>query len=281
MSTWDEIACQRGHTTHATRQVTVDLSQPHGYGDYPQVPARLARAFEMFVYPPDVYGVDGGPYCPAFDAVSETIISHGIWEPRETILTLTVCESAIEEHSFLLDFGAQLGWFSLLAASCGVHALAFDADAVNVETLKRSAALNPWGEHIVCPPAERIGPESPQFVPGAPGPIRLAKIDVEGAEDHVIRSLWPSIEAGNVDHLLIEISPVFADYYPDLVASLIDAGYEAYLLPPKQSPPLLLDDPEHDLAPFRLDTMRAHRLRQTVSEWHQEDVWMKRRDASW
>lgn len=279
MTVWSEITCQRGHTEHTTRKITVDLAAPHRYGDYPQVPTRLQRAFTMHIYDPDLYPVDGGPYCPAHDAVSETIDSHGIWEPRETILTLHVCESARADQA-MLDFGAQLGWFSLLAASCGLRVRAIDADTENLEAAWASAQANGWGAYVATWHM-RVAPDTEPVDPDFLGPLRLVKIDVEGAERDAVRILWPSIEAGLVDHLLIEISPCFADYYPDLVCDLIDADYEAYLLPPKQSPPLSLDDPEHDLAPFRLDTLMRSTLRELVASWRQEDCWFKRRGASW
>lgn len=276
MSAWSEITCQRGHTEHTTRKITVDLAAPHRYGDYPQVPTRLQRAFDMHIYDPDLYPVDGGPYCPAHDAVSETIISHHIWEPRETILTLRVCSTATTENAMVLDYGAQLGWFTWLALASGCFVIPFDADAENIRAMKATARANEWQ---ILPIHARIDKRAPSY--DGLSRVRLVKIDVEGAEGAVVRSLAHHIERGWIDHLLIEISPCFADYYPDLVCNLIDAGYEAYLLPPKQSPPLSLDDPEHDLAPFRFDTLTRPTLRALVAAWHQENCWFKHRDASW
>lgn len=275
MTVWPEIACTRGHTSHATRTVQVTLDGPTPYHDYAPIPHRLARSFEMTIYDPDVHPVDGLSYCPAADAVSETIVSHGVWEPRETVLALTVCDSAAP-NQIMVDFGCQIGWFSLLAASCGVDVLAYDADMENLRVLMATQRAGDWpatirGCHL------RVGPGTEPFP--ADHPIRLAKIDVEGAEDEVVRVLWPSIEAGLVDHMLIEVSPVFADYYGDLVCQIIDAGYDAYALPPKFQPPVTLDDPERDLALFRLSGLGD--LRGLVNSWHQENFWFTRRGASW
>lgn len=211
--------------------------------------------------------------CPAHDAVSETIVGLRVWEPRETTLTLQVCSSA-EPGQVMVDFGSQVGWFSLLAASCGMAVHAFDADAADVEILRTSAAINDWGERVLVD-QYRVGPESE---PWEPQPIRFAKIDIEGAEDQAVRVLWPSIEAGLVDHMLIEVSPVFADYYPDLVASILDAGYTGYLLPPKSQPPARLDVFPDDLEAGRLDPAT---VRETVAGWSQENVWVARDGASW
>lgn len=273
MSVWPEIACQRGHGAHATRTIPIELGGPTPYHDLAPIPRRFRRMFHMLVWDPAHYPVDGGPYCPAHDAVSETIVGLRVWEPRETTLTLQACSSAGPEQ-VMVDFGSQVGWFSLLAASCGMAVHAFDADAADVEILRTSAAINDWGERVLVD-QYRVGPESE---PWEPQPIRFAKIDIEGAEDQAVRVLWPSIEAGLVDHMLIEVSPVFADYYPDLVADLLDAGYTGYLLPPKSQPPARLDVFPDDLEAGRLD--RAT-VRETVAAWSQENIWVARDGASW
>lgn len=270
MSYWPEIACQRGHGQHQTREVHVTLGGPTAYHDLAPIPHRFDREFSMLIWEPSVYPVDGGPYCPAHDAVSETIASHRIWEPRETALTLAVCSSYAE--GIMVDFGSQVGWFSLLAASCGRHVIALDADAEDIRILNESADLNQWD---IETRQLRIGPDSQ---PWGPIPIRLAKIDIEGAEDQAVRVLWPSIEAGLVDHMLIEISPVFADYYPDLVASLLDAGYDGYLLPPKAQPAHRLSVLPDDLEQWKLDPAT---VRETVAGYYQENVWFSRQGAAW
>lgn len=276
MVAWDEIACQRGHEFHESRRVQVVLGGPHGYQDYASVPKKLARHFEMEIWDPQIYPVDGGPYCPAHDAVSATIVSHRIWEPRETVLALHMLTEAGPE-AWMLDMGAQLGWFTLLAASCGVMTLAYEADPENLRLLETSLAANGWVGRVGTIPG-RIGPETSPLDPLYR--IALAKLDLEGAEDEAIRVLWPSIEAGLVDHMLIEISPVFASYYPELVVKLVDAGYRAYTLPPRQRPPISLIDPAC-LEPYRIDTLTRGVLAKLVAGWHQEDVFFVREGVAW
>lgn len=270
MRAWPSIACQRGHETHETKLAEVMLAGQSGYKDYPPIPARIARRFEMMVFNWRSYPV-GESYCPGCDAVSETIDLIGIWEPRETILALTVFESA-PAGSVFLDLGAQIGWFSLLAASARLDTISVDADAEPLRLLSESAKRNGW-HGMVHPWQMRIDAETP-VLPAAP--YRLAKLDLEGAEFDGIRILWPSIVAGLVDHLLIEVSPVFSDGYPELVTSIIRADYRAYMLPGKAIPPHRLDDPERDLMP-----LEVKHIGPALASWSQEMMWFRREDASW
>lgn len=264
MTHWPEIACQRGHLSHEAMRIHVDLSVPHDYHDYAQVPPRLHRSWDMLVWDPCVLG--DGPYCPANDTVSQTIQTVGIWEPRETILASQVFSTAEEGQGFL-DMGAQLGWFSHLSRAWKVPVWAFDADSECVRVLRQQGI----GADCV-----RFGIDEVDDLPL--GSTRLAKLDLEGAEQHAIRCLWPAISDGRVDHILMEVSPCFNDSYPALVTSLIDVGYDVYLLPSKKIPPYPLDHIPVDMAPFRMSRAVAEDL---IPSLHQEDMWFKRKDASW
>ncbi len=280
MTTWPSIGCERGCAEHHVRRVELDLAHQHGYADLAQVPADLAVRFTMDIWDTARHPVDGGPYCPAHDAVSETILSHRIWEPRETILTLAVLRGARRDQCFV-DMGCQIGWYSLLALTSDVRTIAVDADTDNLAMLLVSAGLNGYGDLEVRP--IRLGPETPEW---ERQPIRLAKLDIEGAERSGIRALAPSIDAGLVDHLMIEVSPVFKrdtdpTYYPDLVCDLIDAGYEAYLLPSKSRPPRPFTTAADYLAPYRFDQLWRADLRAMIEGWHQEDCWFRRVGATW
>ena len=101
--------------------------------------------------------------------------------------------------------------------------------------------------------------------------------------------LWPTIEAGRVDALLVEISPVFHDGYPVLVERLVTQGYRAYIMPRLRhdgsAVSLTLAETEgsllDDLRLWRLDDTypTAERLRAEVASWHQENVLFIRRYA--
>lgn len=269
MDTWTDIACQRGHETHESVTVHVDLGKPHGYKDLPLVPSNLARAFDMEIFDPALYPVDDGPYCSAHDAVSETIQNTGVWEPAETILTLMVCR----EGDFVLDVGAQIGWFTLLAASCGARVLALDADADPLRLLQKSAKLNGWFR-LITTGKHRVGTDAtpPFFLSNR---IRLAKVDIEGAENAAVRWLAPVLAVGGIDHLMIEVTPIFADYYPQLVTGILEYGYVGYRLPEKQRPPAVLNDPERDLVRLSGD------VEAEVAAMTQDNIWFRHKDASW
>lgn len=280
MTLWDEIRCRMGHDTHATRPVIVDLGEPHGYADQPLIPERFARRFTMHVYDWRQYR-HASRYCPGHDAVSETIDQLGIWEPAETILTLAALTgSPRRPREYVADFGAQIGWFSMLAASCDFMVMAYDADEENLATIEKSARGNGhdqygepgWYDRIV-PLHQRVDAQSPTR-PLTGECFRLVKIDLEGAERDAVRVLWPFIEAHQVDHLCIEVSPVFADYYPDLVGDLLALGYRCWQVPEKnrQQRPVL-DDIEHDLIPWRLDTLPRDELRAWIAGQHQFNAW--------
>ena len=269
MSKWDEIRCRRPNHTHHRRLVIVEPASPHKYRDLPQVPVGLSWGpFRMWIWDPDHHPVDGGPPCPAHDAVSETIVSHGIWEPQETILTLHSLREPSE--GIVVDMGCQIGWFSLLAASCGRHVLAMDAEQENLDLLRLSARENMWGP-LIQPRQVRIGPDTPSL--GLGRQVRLAKLDLEGAEPDGLRILWPAIQAGLVDRLLIEVSPVFHDGYGDVVCDLIQAGYRAYMLPPKSRPPVPMGSPDTDLVPYELSGLG---VRDFIDDLHQANIWFCR-----
>lgn len=270
MTAWSEIACQRGCTAHATRGVTVDLAKRHGYADYAAVPQRLALQFRMEIWDTDRH-LSPGAYCPANDAVSETIVSTGIWDPPATCLVLDIARPGAR----MLDFGCQIGWFSLLAAHAGMVVDAYDADTANLAALRHSRGGLPIFTHHA-----RVGVDE-LAIPAVP--YRFVKIDLEGAEADAVDALAGLLLAGQVEHLLIEISPVFrpGDHYPDLVERLIGYGFEAHVVPEKAVPPRPFDNAEQYLAASRIDTLGPERLRALVNSWDQRDCWFKHRDASW
>lgn len=269
MTHWPEIACQRGCAEHPTKIVPIHLGGPTRYRDLTPIPNRFAMDFEIMVWDTDRTPVDGGAYCPARDAVSETIISHGVWEPRETVVMMLLWE-AIERCVFF-DFGAQIGWFSTIAEMRGVPTHAWEADSATANVLARNLAqssIATFTQQTSVIHRDRITTALDPLNPSQSHAPIVAKIDVEGAERDVIRILEAPIALGLVEALLMEVSPVFNDSYPDLVADLIDRGYEAYLMPPKHHPPHRLDSLA-DLAPEHISRIG---VREVVASWHQEDV---------
>jgi hypothetical protein len=270
-----EIRCQRDHAEHYRKVVTVDLSKPHKYHDYPQVPAHLACRFPLAIWTWEHQDYEEvGLYCPAHDAVSRTIDELGIWEPAETILTLSILSHA-DPDSLFVDMGSQIGWFCALACQARRDAIAFEADPECMALIRWNMKLNDWDDHVAYR-LERISPLTQAMPPGRR--IALAKIDVEGAEDDAVRVLQPSIDAGLVDHLLLEASPCFADYYGDLIVSLVDGGYDLFEMPEKSLPPARFEEFPRDLEPTRLAGPLAD-LRAEVNSWHQKNVLLSRKGA--
>lgn len=273
MSKWDVIACQHGHTSHDTQTVSVNLGE-HGYKDCAPVPERFRRSFEFEIWDFEKYmdlpGESESGYCPARDVISQTIVSHRIWEPRETILTLAACEA---NPGLVLDLGCQLGWFSMLAASAGCTVTAVDADRMCLDRVDWSAALNGWGDRVRTLQT-RI---DDNLNPVVSGPLTFVKMDLEGAEIHAVNALWPLIERREIQHMMIEISPVFDDYYPEMVHRIIDAGYIAHVLPPKDYPPWSMENVGDVMRRCR---MMSHAV-DDIALWHQEDVWFKLPEAEW
>jgi hypothetical protein len=77
---------------------------------------------------------------------------------------------------------------------------------------------------------------------------------------------------------MIEVSPVFDDYYPQMVTDLMFGyGFRAFLLPPKQSPAIQLTGDPEELRPFEI-MGTVPMIQDFVASWHQEDVWFVRED---
>lgn len=238
MTAWDEIACQRGCDKHAIRERPIMLGGPTPYRDCTSIPDRFAREFMMLVWDTEQTPVDGGPYCPARDAVSETLLSLGVWEPQETAVLLN-CFERVPEKSWFVDFGCQVGWFSTIAALSGQQVLAFDADPECVALTRENLELNgAWGTFTV-EQARFDATTDPLDYPK--NVSMVAKIDIEGAEHHAIAALQPAIDARKVEFILIEVSPVFHDGYGDLIVGLMEDGFVPYYMPPKHQPPHQID----------------------------------------
>lgn len=71
--------------------------------------------------------------------ISRDLAQHGIWEPFETTVFGRLCQPGDR----VLDLGANIGWYSVLAAKLvgpKGSVIAFEPDAANVELLRRNIA---------------------------------------------------------------------------------------------------------------------------------------------
>ena len=252
--------CQVGHTSHHDRLVSVNLDGPADrLPNSPPVPARLAQKFDMVVYREDLYPATPGYYCPGRDEVSKSIILQGRWEGYETVLALDVLTGST---GMVYDFGAQLGWYTILAARTGHHVVAIEPDPENLRLLNlnlRMLGLTAEVRQIW------VEENTPTLTPGPP--VRLVKIDVEGHCREAVQTCLPLLDRGDVDYLLVEVSPVFVDDSAETVARIVDRGYAPFLVPNEQ-PVTFGADP--------LGKIRDYPLRNL--DWPQRDVLFIRND---
>lgn len=266
---WDSIGCQRGCLGHATTTARIDLGASHRYTDLTSIPSRFARKFDLEVWDTSVTPVDGGPYCPARDAVSETIQSHHIWEPAETAIML-MCFEDVRQQVFI-DFGSQLGWFTTLAGLAGMATMAYEADPDCAALTECNFIANRLNDTGIVVNQERVTPDTPALSPDwFLSSAIVVKLDIEGAEVDGVRMLQPLIDKRMIKYMLIEVSPVFNDSYEGLINGLVDDGFVPYMLPPKRQPPVQINQLS-DLVSYELPH-EPRDIARYIDGLHQADV---------
>ena len=91
--------------------------------------------FQMFVYKNDDY-------------VSKTISESGKWEQKETqsllssLIYYTKKKNIIENDVYLLDIGANIGWYSLILGKKGFNVISFEPSKLNYYILLKNYCLN-------------------------------------------------------------------------------------------------------------------------------------------
>ena len=131
----------------------------------PQVDTeRMAMAVESNIVRVTFHGLKFSMHVlpPSEDGVSREIQSNGAWQPEISKRLLKALDRRAGTPSLLVDVGANLGWFALLALSAGHRVIALEANPRNVQLLNRSAALNGFG------------PPRLQIIEGAVGSARSA-----------------------------------------------------------------------------------------------------------
>jgi FkbM family methyltransferase len=76
--------------------------------------------------------------------VSEHIVTRGVWEPLET----EVIGRFLGADALFVDCGANLGWFSIIAAARGASVVAFEPFPPNVALLRDNISRNGFAEMI-------------------------------------------------------------------------------------------------------------------------------------
>ncbi|MEH6569761.1 MAG: FkbM family methyltransferase [Halioglobus sp.] len=172
--------------------------------------------------------------------VSRQIREQGIWEPYETSLVLQL----LHPGSVFVDVGANLGYFSVVAASLVGDAgkvVAFEPDPANFELLRASSDLNHFGSRIQAVQAglsdrasdgrlylsqDNMGDHqiyagegdreslpiellngTDFLIPLTPQ-IDLLKVDTQGSEYQVMTGLMPLLkEQAIAPRIIIELTP--------------------------------------------------------------------------
>lgn len=226
-----ENRCQAGHGSHDSRVVNVVLDGETAVPDLPAIPSEHRRTFQMAIWDWERYQNYAGLYCTGQDEVSKAIDHQGIWEGYETRLAVELLDSGPPEAA-VIDFGAHVGWFTLLAVASFRPVLAVEADAENLALLEANAKRVARG-HLVVPCRAWVSPAS-RPLPRGEVPVRLVKIDIEGQEAEAVRVCEPLLRERLIDYLLVEASPEFPEADTrSLVERLLSLGYAAYLVPTK------------------------------------------------
>ena len=92
-------------------------------------------SFDMFVYKKN-------------DAISNYIMDSGSWEPEETkslfdsLLYYSQKKNISENDIFILDIGANIGWYSLYFGKNGYNVISFEPSKINYYILLKNFCLN-------------------------------------------------------------------------------------------------------------------------------------------
>ncbi len=172
--------------------------------------------------------------------VSATLRERGIWEPFETALLL----AAVSPGDRVLDAGANIGYFTLLAAArvgSSGRVYAFEPEPANYRLLTHNVALNGFEDRVSCCEAalsesagsaqlflsednlgdHQLDPDEggrssvtvaleqgSAWFSGRETALDFVKVDTQGAEHAVINGLLPMLRASGKDlRILLELTP--------------------------------------------------------------------------
>ncbi len=155
------------------------------------------------------------------DALSDEIIAGREWEPAETAVVRDILERV---EGLVLDFGAHVGWYSVLAGQYGHPVIAWESDPEARALLRLNA------DRFDLTIAGAVTDTSPTLVLCD---IALVKMDLEGEECNAVRMCRDLFYARRIAYALIEVSPIFTGDgrstcdYVTLVEHIVESGYTA------------------------------------------------------
>ena len=214
--------------------------------------------------------------------ISPRLRAEGIWEPFETRLIM----SLLKPGQVFVDVGANLGYFSVLAASCVGPAgkvFAFEPESDNFNLLRRNIEHNNYSEVIRAEMAglsaqdeagqlflsdDNLGDHQVFDVEGARTSIDIRllcgsqylrpltrhvhffKIDTQGSEWSVVRGLMPLLRSQlPAARILVELTPLSLRQAGASGRQLIETLAEL------QQPFWIVDHIEHQLVPSTAEAL--------------------------
>lgn len=229
------MSCDAGHTKHTSKPIDLILDGPTKLTDVPEIVPRLRRHLRMEVYDWQKYFKTErnnevvpiyDKYCPGQDVVSYALDRQGVWEGYETAAVLDILSE--QPTGTVVDVGAHIGYYSLLAGTGGYDVLAYETNESNLKLLEANVNQNCPGKVVIV--NQWVDEKTPRINDIN---IHLFKCDIEGSEKHAIKMIEKPLRQKMVKYLLLEISPVFNDSYPYLVEKICNYGYRVYQIPGK------------------------------------------------
>ena len=215
--------------------------------------------------------------------ISEQLRRDGLWEPFESSLV----QRFLKPGDSFLDAGANIGYFTVLAAACvGEHGkvYAFEPEPRNYALLQKNIELNEFAARVhavdlalAAEPGEgqlhlhpdnlgdhQLYTEDPtrqliaiELVAGAAylqsrcDRLDLVKIDTQGSERQVVLGLMPLLKRSGPDlKMIIELTPYSLRQAGTTGAALIE------LLEQLELPFAIVDHIEHQLVPVGADELK-------------------------
>jgi FkbM family methyltransferase len=206
--------------------------------------------------------------------ISTQIRETGIWEPFETELFRRI----LSPGDVCIDVGANIGYFSVLAGHCvgeSGQVFAFEPEPANAELLQRNIKLNRMqqrclvevagladqtgeaalylhpnnlGDHQLYVSNPQVNSVAVRLLRGddyfadRPAPVRLVKIDTQGAEYQVVKGLMALLRtSGSNLRLMVELTPFSLRAAGNSGAQLVE------LLAQLNLPFHIIDHIEHEL----------------------------------
>lgn len=217
----------QGYTT-----VTAELA-----GHYPALSdvagfaPRYQATLELDVLTPDPSAAPSyGEWDYGKDAVTESLMLQQVWEAQESTLAVDI----LANHSgTVLDFGAHIGWYTVLAGVFGNHpVIAFEPEPNMVKAL--SANADRYNVNVTYRDAV-----APTTLVEVDGDVAFMKVDIEGMDGWAVDACADLFQQHRIRCALIEVSPIFYNDgrgpcdYVAMVGQLRDWGYRVYQIPPK------------------------------------------------